>query len=131
MNELRLRLANHLSGIRLGKRTSVAEHFNRHTEPLSDIFRITPIMLVSDDKHRAFLEMKFINTWNTLVPHGLNERFDKYNSDDRLLPIIVPYSNSGHLCATKLKNLAKEHDVTNSRVITAFTRSKNLGEILK
>ncbi len=70
--------------------------------------------------------------FNTLHPDGLNDRFDTYNSEDSMIPIIVPYSENANTFANELKSLAQRHNVLPSgRIVTAFTRSKNLGELLK
>lgn len=128
---LRTRLGQHLNAIKSNKETYIAQHFNEHSNPLSETLRITPILYVSDHKYRGYLEMKLIKKFDTLYPHGLNDRFDSNNSDGSLIPIVVPFSEKSHEFAKNLKSLAIQHNVTQHRIITAFTRSKNLGELVK
>ena len=72
--------------------------------------------------------MRFIKHFRTLQPEGLNDRFDPYNDNDSVLPIIIPFSNSSYKFTEGLKNLASSHNVSNTRIITAYKRSKNLKE---
>ena len=127
MNPLRIRLGQHLSDIRLEKPTSVANHFNEHRgTDLHHLFRIAPILYVPDLEKRKCLEMKFINLFKTLSPMGLNERFDPYNLNDNILPIVIPYSEASYSFAMGLKELSQAHNIIYGRTITPFKRSKNL-----
>jgi len=58
-NQLRTRLGQHLSDIKLKNDTSIANHFNIHSDPFS-VFRITPLIKITDRERRKALEMKFI-----------------------------------------------------------------------
>jgi len=130
MNPLRSRLGQHLSDIRLNKPTSVATHFNNHNEDPLVHFRIIPIFFMPDLDRRRALEMKFIKKFNTLSPIGLNDRFDPYNVDDNILPIIIPFSLTSDSFVKGIKNLASNLNVTDSKIITAYKRHRNLKEIL-
>lgn len=130
MNPLRTRLGQHLSDIRLEKPTSIAEHFINHAENIIDIFRMTPIFYVQDMERRKSLEMKFIKHFGTLSPIGLNDRFDPYNKNDSLIPLILPFSNSSHFFAKGIRDLTEKHSLDIGRFITAYSRSKNLSNLL-
>ena len=130
-NPLRIRLSKHISDINTQKDTNISKHFNSHSENLDATFRITPVLYIPDTNYRKIVEMKLIKSFDTLCPKGLNDRFDPYNSDDNLVPIIVPFSNRSQIFAHNLKSIAVKHNVTRSRIVTAYTRSRNLKEILK
>ena len=128
-NPLRTRLGQHISDINLSKNTSVANHFNQHSVPLNT-FRIAPIIRVKDTDRRKSLEMKFIRSFDTLNPTGLNDRFDPYNTEDQIIPIIIPFCIDSALFTQGIKKLAVENKIDCGRIITAFKRSKNLADHL-
>ena len=128
INPLKTRLAQHLSDINTEKHTSISQHFNSHENPLLH-FSISPIIYIPDTKRRTALEMTLIKRFNTLKPHGLNDRFDPYNLDDNIIPIIIPYSCSANNYIINVKSKINQHNINEGRIITAYKRSKNLKEI--
>ena len=124
---LRTRLQNHLGDIFNQKDTSVANHFNSTQHNITRELRVAAIELVSQPKYRLLRESKLISYFGTVSPYGLNVRNDTVNA---LLPLKVPYSKTNALFAHKVKRIVHKSKVTKRRVIVAYKRQKNLGQLL-
>ncbi len=83
-------------------------------------------------------ETHWIKTLVTLEPFGLNERTyePKFRTKNELgTPYVVPYSKTGTLSANIINKHYKELQSKNSfdfnsKITTAYSKHKNLGDLL-
>ncbi len=129
-NPLRTRLNQHINDIKHNRSTSVAEHFNSSLHDIDRDFRITPLLSEPNSSHRKYLESTLIKRFQTEKPIGLNDRCDDIKRSESVIPIILPFSPDSNSFSHKTKALANKHYVSDNKIITAFTRNKNLKDIL-
>lgn len=136
--KLNVRLAHHVSDIRLGKKTQVAEHFNLpgHNGELD--LEVTAIYQVPDQDSkikdqimRRKLESKLILDMETMLPHGLNKKVDEFGK------LVVPIMFGRDLgkvtkqimeTYSKLQELYPKYFVDELRI--AYKRNRNLRDVL-
>lgn len=129
-NAFRLRINQHLSSINLDLNLPVAKHFHSRFHSIEAHFRIAPICREENDKYRKFKESKLIKKFKTEAPIGLNERVDDTLRQNSILPLIVPYSQGNARFGLLAKEAARKFQITKSKIVTAFTKHKNLNSIL-
>jgi len=128
---LRTRATNHLSDIRIERLTNpVAEHFNAIPHNINSDFHITPIAMVKNIKYRKYTESSLINSFRTENPFGMNIRQDNILKQNVITPLVINYSNTNANFARNSKSLVDKYGVTKNKVIIAYKRHKNLGNIL-
>lgn len=139
---LRFRTYNHINDINhhLTRKTTVSHHFN--TGPcMRDDFKITPIFQCPSfdteeetTQTRLEIEQYFITAFRSYLPYGLNIAVKNYK-DAPKMHFIVPYSNLGH-SAARIVNSHYEKlqenlpEVFGSKFVTAFSRNRNLKDML-
>ena len=128
-NQLRTRLNNHRSDIRHYNDTQVTRHFNEtgHHMPICELqswnqghFLTTPHWKPSTD-----------GTVNPKQPGGLNIREDSFD----IIPFVIRFSHQGKTIAKLAKATYKllqtmYPDIYTPRFITAFSKNKNLKDML-
>ena len=136
-NQLRTRLNNHRSDIRHNNDTQVARHFNEAGHSYADL-RITILESgpFSDDTsletiYRRNCESKWITRLKTRQPGGLNIREDSFD----IIPFVIRFSHQGKTIAKLAKATYKllqsaYPDIYTPRFITAFSKNKNLKDML-
>ena len=127
---LRTRLNQHLSSIKTHKNFPVSIHFNSSPHDINSDFRITPILQVSNIKYRKFLESNFIKSFGTESPRGLNLREDDIAKINAVTPISINYSPTSVNFISHIRNLASKHKVNKNKFVSAYSRHKNLGNLL-
>ena len=122
------------------RKTSVSTHFNTGACMRMD-FRITPIFecpifedVDKTTKIRLDIEQYFISSFKCYQPYGLNVAIKKYK-DIPGIHFIVPYSKLGQTAARIVKshyeNLQESlPEIFGSKFITAFSRNRNLKDLL-
>ena len=123
---VRYRINNHISDIRNNKPVPVARHFNDIPHDLDKHFRFTPLAREINLKYRKYLESKFINDFGVTI----NERTDKLDRQSSIIPLVLPFSPSSAQFGYRVKQLAEKHEITQGKIITAFTKHKNFKSIL-
>ena len=136
-NQLRTRLNNHRSDTRHYNDTQVATHFNEAGHSYADL-RITILESgpFSDDTsletiYRRNCESKWITRFKTRQPGGLSIREDSFD----IVPFVIRFSHQGKTIAELAKATCKLHqsaypDMYTPRFITAFSKNKNLKDML-
>ena len=129
-NALRVRLNQHINDIKHCRDTSVSNHFNGQGHDLERDFHINPIMKAPETSYRKYLESRIIRKFNTEHPQGLNIREDGIVRNHAIVPFVLPYSDDSQNIGRATRSLLEKHKPTDKRYITAFSRHKNLRDIL-
>ena len=129
-NPVRHRINQHLSSVNLNLDVPVAKHFNIEPHSITEHFRFVPICREPNDKYRKFKEAKLISKFNTSIPNGLNERTDDIRRHNTIIPLVLPYSHNNAKFGSEVVKIANRYDVTKNRIVTAFTKHKNLNVLL-
>ena len=132
------RLTNHLSDIRLGNDTAVAEHFNEICWPAEDNMKIYPIEKIPDwgPKHktqalRLQREAFWISELDTVLPRGINRKPPVTHN----ITISLPFSSTSRQACQLIREAhrsiqdqfpAKFH----GQLTCAFKRNRNLTDHL-
>ena len=129
-NPVRSRINQHLSSIYRELDLPVAQHFNSTPHVIHDDFRFTPVCRETNPKSRKQKESRLIIKFGTEHPLGLNERSDNITRGSSILPLVVPYCQGNANFGSKVIDLSNKHEVTENRVIIAFTKHRNIKSIL-
>jgi len=146
-NSLRQRWARHKYDILNNNQTNALAKHNESEHRLQSSFKVIPIEQIPNQRSnklnrrlRLEREQFWIDTLGTFYPHGLNIEFQKpkiKRTESNTIPIVLPYSKTGHMAAktvkeSYLKLLELEHleDYLPIKFITAYSRHKNIGDLL-
>ena len=137
---LRHRTNNHRNDVLNKRQTSVGTHFNSNACMFDD-FEIIPIYQCpkySDEelttKTRLEIEQYFIRSFKTYLPYGMNISQTKFH-DSPVIHFNVPYSTQSNAASKIVRTHFQElqnrmPDTFNQYVVTAFSRNKNLKDML-